>query len=635
MGRTDLAWAVGLFLCALTLRLLHLTTIRESPFFVHLMLDPLMYDRWGLRIADGAWLGERPFFQDPLYAYFLGGIYAALGQRHVPVVLVQSLLGSLVPPLIYLAAKPWFRRATAATAGGMAVVYLPAIYYGGLILKTWMTVLLVSLFLWLLSRALIRRSRGIEWLWAGSVLGLACLTRGNLILFLPVLVLWLLIDASLPDRWRSVRAALLLTAGTLAVLAPATLHNRIVGGEWILTTSNAGQNFYIGNNPLNRTGEYAPLPFVDPNPKHEEQGFAAEARRRTGRALSAAEISSFWLSESLTWIREQPGDWVTLLWRKLRTYWTAYEVPDNLDYYLYRERAPLLRLPIPGFGLAAPLGLLGAALALRRPGWSRVLLLYLVVYSASVILFFVFSRFRMAMLPALLVFSGFGAVELARRTRSALSSEGFGPVARAGSLFLLFFILVNLPVRAREESLAYRIAAAAGLPVRAETSATAHFNLGVAYAARAKEIDDGEAMLVLAEDQLRAAVDQAPDSAKVRVELGKVLARQQRNREAIAVYAEAGAIEPGDYRIDHALGLLHRRLGELAEAEVRFRRALASAPRHAASATRLGEVLLEMNRPREAAQAFRRALHLAPGDRAARDGLNDAESRVVSGTSDP
>jgi tetratricopeptide (TPR) repeat protein len=157
----------------------------------------------------------------------------------------------------------------------------------------------------------------------------------------------------------------------------------------------------------------------------------------------------------------------------------------------------------------------------------------------------------------------------------------------------------------------------------------------VAYAARAKEIEDSRAMLLLAEEQLRLSVRQAPESAKVRVELGKVLARQQRNREAIAVYVDAGAIEPGNYRIDHALGLLHRRLGELAEAELRFRRALASAPRHAASATRLGEVLLEMDRPREAAQAFRRALQSAPGDRAARSGLSDAESRLVSGSSDP
>ena len=94
-------------------------------------------------------------------------------------------------------------------------------------------------------------------------------------------------------------------------------------------------------------------------------------------------------------------------------------------------------------------------------------------------------------------------------------------------------------------------------------------------------------------------------------------------------------MEPGDYRIHHALGLLHRRVGELAEAELNFRRALASAPRHAASATRLGEVLLETDRPREAAQAFRRALQLAPDDRAARNGLADAESRLVNASSDP
>ena len=126
---------------------------------------------------------------------------------------------------------------------------------------------------------------------------------------------------------------------------PATLHNRIAGGEWILTTSNAGQNFYIGNNPLNSSGEYQWLPFVDPNPKYEERDFAREAERRSGRKLGAAQTSRFWFSAALSWIRKEPAAWLRLSWRKLAAYWGAYEIPDNLDFYLYREGAPVLRLP--------------------------------------------------------------------------------------------------------------------------------------------------------------------------------------------------------------------------------------------------------------------------------------------------
>jgi 4-amino-4-deoxy-L-arabinose transferase-like glycosyltransferase len=618
--RADRAWTAGLFAAGLLLRVIHLVTVRSSPFFEHLMLDAAMYDAWGRRIAAGALLGEGPFFQDPLYAYFLGALYALAGHDHVTVVLVQSLLGSLVAPLIYLAAKPWLSRAAAAAGGAIAALYLPSIYYGGLILKTWMTVVLVALLLLLLSRVLRDEERPTGWLVVGLVLGLACLTRGNLVLLVPLLALWLL-----ARRGRSAApAAALLVAGAALAIAPATLHNRLAGGEWIPTTANAGQNFYIGNNALNRSGEYAALPFVDPNPKHEQRDFAAEARRRSGRDLGYAEASRFWFGEALDWIGENPRAWLALLGRKLGAYWGAYEIPDNLDYYLYRESAPVLRLPVPGFGLVAPLAVLGAVLAWRRPGWPRLLVLLVAVYSLSVVFFFVFSRFRMAAMPALFALAGFGLVELWRRTGQALRRDGPMPLLRAAALLLLFLALINLPLRAQQGSLTQRIAESAGIPVRVEHSATALFNLGLSHAARALEEEEPGESLLLAERHLRQAVRLDPRFAEVHVELGKVLARQGRNAEAIEVYLDAEAIEPANYRVQHALGLLHRRLKQPVEAEARFRRALQLAPNHAASAIRLGELLVELGRPEEAEMLFRRALRLAPGSAAARRGLEAA-----------
>jgi len=636
--RAGWLWASGLFVAALALRLAHLVTIRDSPFFRHLILDPRMYDEWGQRIAAGFWLGQRPFFQDPLYAYFLGALYALFGHRYFPVLVLQALLGALVPVLVYLAARPWFGQRAAAAGGVIAAVYLPSVYYGGLILKTWMTVLLVALTLWLLSSTLSRGERGPAWFWTGVCSGLACLTRGNLILALPLLAAWTLAGKPAGEKGTS-RAgrfgpALWLLAGAALTILPATLHNRIAGGEWIPTTSNEGQNFFIGNNPLNRTGEYERLPFVSPNPQHEEAGFSAEARRRTGRELTAREVSRFWFSEARAWIRAEPAAWGALLWRKLRAYWGAYEIPDNLDYYLYRESAPLLRLPIPGFGLIAPLGLLGGALAWKRRGWPRLLVLYVAVYSLSVVLFFVFSRFRMAMMPALFPLAGFALVELWARSRAVARDRG-ARRALLGALLLLLacLVFVNVPVRARAGGPACRLAAALGLPARPETSATAHFNLGVTLAALAADSEDPAATLRQAEAELRQAIGEDPGRAGLRVELGKVLARQGRNREAIEVYRGAAALEPGDYRIHHTLGLLFRREGDAGAAEAAFRAALALAPRHAASATRLGETLLEQGRPEEAAEMFPRALRLAPGNRAAMKGLRAAEAAAGGPTS--
>ncbi|HXV76747.1 MAG TPA: tetratricopeptide repeat protein, partial [Candidatus Polarisedimenticolaceae bacterium] len=127
-----------------------------------------------------------------------------------------------------------------------------------------------------------------------------------------------------------------------------------------------------------------------------------------------------------------------------------------------------------------------------------------------------------------------------------------------------------------------------------------------------------------AEAELRAALAEQHQS-KYHVELGKVLARQNRDREAIAAYLAAERLEPRDYRIPHALGLLHRRTGDLASSAAALGRALRLEPRHTPSAVRLGEVLLESGRATEAAEAFRYALQNDPDNREAREGLMRAE----------
>ena len=57
--------------------------------------------------------------------------------------------------------------------------------------------MLGSLLLWLLSRALAGGGGWAIWPLSGVVVALACLTRGNLLLLVPLLVVWLLLRA--PD----------------------------------------------------------------------------------------------------------------------------------------------------------------------------------------------------------------------------------------------------------------------------------------------------------------------------------------------------------------------------------------------------------------------------------------------------
>jgi hypothetical protein len=411
----------------------------------------------------------------------------------------------------------------------------------------------------------------------------------------------------------------------LALLLP-TLHNYAAAGELIPATTNWGQIYFIGNNATNPNGRFQELSLVRYDPSVEHIDLKREAQRRAGSGLAHRDVSRFWFAAGLEWTREHPGDWARLMWSKFRVFWGAYETPASLDYYLYRRHAPVLRIPLPGFGLLGPLALLGCVLAWPRRGWPRLLVVISVVTSLLVTTFFVLTRFRMVLMPALYVLAALGAVELARRMQVAVRDRRRIPALIAVLLFAVFGVFVNLPVQATVDSWRYNIAGVLHLPRKLETTARAHWNLGVHYAARADESPDPALLLELAELELRTALEEDAQPTTY-LELGKVLARSHRNAEAIEVYRRIAEFEPNNYRTHHVLGLLHRRVGDLDAAEAAFHRALSIAAQHAASSVQLGEVLLERGRNTEAAEQFRRALSIRPDDRAARAGLATAESR--------
>src|SRR3954469_12369993 len=100
--------ALGIFLLALSLRLLHVWQILRSPFFDVLLGDAHSYDEWARKIAAGEWVGRDVFYQAPLYPYFLGAIYATVGPSLLAVRVIQAVIGAASCALVALAAQRFF-----------------------------------------------------------------------------------------------------------------------------------------------------------------------------------------------------------------------------------------------------------------------------------------------------------------------------------------------------------------------------------------------------------------------------------------------------------------------------------------------------------------------------------------------
>lgn len=401
-------WLAGAVALGTALRVGYVWSLRDTPWFGHLVVDPEYYDAWAQRIAAGDWLGSGAFYMDPLYPYVLGALYRVAGRD---LLLARLMNVAFSAGACVLVARIGTRLGGAAVGGLAALgfaLYLPEIFYTGEIDKTSLSVLLAAA-----SLALFLQRRPAADFGAGVATAAAGLTRANFLLFIPAGAL-----GALLDRSRRYLGAALVLAGAALVLVPVAWRNHHVSGAWVLTTTQMGQNLYTGNNPSNPYGAYGAVPFVRPNPHFEEGDFRAEAERRTGRPMRPSEVSSFWLDATLAHVAAEPGFAARAAGRKLLLFWNDFEISDNQDQYLMQRFSRVLRLPLLGFGIVGPLGLLGALLGWSRSRDVRVLAAFVALYCASIVVFFLFSRYRLPVVVALLPLAALGASELAARLRA-------------------------------------------------------------------------------------------------------------------------------------------------------------------------------------------------------------------------
>lgn len=390
------------FSLSLIVRLFHLIEISLTrPFYKELVIDAKAYDKWGQDIASGNILGTGVFSQDPLYPYFLGLVYSLFGHNLLAVVLIQGAIGSLTAVLIYLIGKRLINGNSGLIAGIMWAFYPPIIFHEGLIMKEGVAAFLATLAVYTL---ILAKEVGYSryWFLCGAAFGLSALTRGNIILVIPVILLWALFD----NRADFIKILLIFLLGLVVVFMPVTLRNKIVGGEMVLTTSQAGANFYWGNNK-EAMGSFIPAPpFVRQTPVYEQQDFAKEAMRLTGeKYMSNSEISRFWFKKSFDFILENPWRFAWLEYQKLVLLFNKEELSDNYTFYYLNRFSTVLSYSPVTFWMISSLGLLGMVLSLGS--WRRLSVLYLFIfsYSLSLIVFFVSSRYRLILAPFLTVFA--------------------------------------------------------------------------------------------------------------------------------------------------------------------------------------------------------------------------------------
>jgi Flp pilus assembly protein TadD len=111
-----------------------------------------------------------------------------------------------------------------------------------------------------------------------------------------------------------------------------------------------------------------------------------------------------------------------------------------------------------------------------------------------------------------------------------------------------------------------------------------------------------------------------PDDGRLLMAEGIALAELDRLPEAVTrLRAATTRLPPSQrHRAANNLAVVYQRLGDDGAAEIRFREAIAASPTDARYHRNLAELLEHRGRRAEARASYRRALELAPEDRAAR-----------------
>lgn len=593
------AWLV--FAVALAIRALELWELADTPLLEFVLGDAKNYVAWGRELAAGNWLGDETFYQAPLYPYFLGVLFSVFGDDLFAVRVFQLFMGSGSCVLIALAGARFFSPRAGLAAGLGMAVYGPAVYADAMIQKSVLDIFFVCLSLWLVSvmatRPSVRACLGL-----GMALGTMTLTRENALVFPVVLVPWLALALDADRRSRAAFAAWFVL-GMALVLGPVAVRNWVVGGEFHLTTSQFGHNFYIGNNPA-ADGTYAPLIEGRGDPRVERLDAIELAEHALGKKLSPSEVSGFYTERALQFILGEPVDWLRLMLRKVLLVFTSTEMVDTEDQYTHAENSFVLTATgsLFHFGVLTPVALLGVILTWSRRRHLLPLYLMFTLYTATLVIFYVFARYRLPLVPFLVLFAGAG-VAYGRDYFGTSTNSGRGGVA---VVLVMTAVLCNWPIADKDY-------------MRSVT----HYNLGNELA--------GVGRVDQAIDEFRLAMSLYSKNAFAAHNLGALLAGKGDLDGAEAHYRIALGINPNYAQAHFNLGRTLVQAGSIALGVEQFDRGLVAEPMHPEIQTELGELFERLGDRAEAIARYQAALRLEPSSARAQGNLMRARNAEAGG----
>jgi len=344
-------------------------------------------------------------FMPPVYPLFLALLRWCTGDIPWLYKVFQIVISSLTVLVLYaLTYDLSGKEIPSLLAGLIMAVYPPLVAYGISINTVTFETFFVIVGIWSVLRAVKRNSVFAASL-VGLTLSLAALTRATWLALLLLLLIWMVAYPTSKPR-RRMRQVVVLIIVAVLVLSPWIVRNYLLHGKVVVTSTNGGLNFWIGNNP-NATGEY-----IFPTRINRDLVLSVADRPELER-------DRVFYAQGLAFVRRNPYRFLSLFCKKL--FYFLFFRPNIGSSYSTAD-IPLFEWAKIGFIVSwlallpfAFLGLLHAEIGTRAQ-----LLLALPLVTSAIIsaIYFVGTRFRTPADGLVIIWASFGLFHLYGRWKS-------------------------------------------------------------------------------------------------------------------------------------------------------------------------------------------------------------------------
>ena len=261
-------------------------------------------------------------YTQPLYAWFLAGLYWPVDRSWAVVGLAQVLVAVVTALLVLAIGTHLASVRTGVLAALVATLHPYLVWHDIHVNREILDGLLAAAIVLLALLAYERRSLPLA-LGLGAVTGLAILSNARLLLLPLVLapyVAWRVRPAG-----RAIAAAALVVVGAALVTAPWVVRNKVVIGCATITTDTRA--LWKANNPatydvLARGGWIDDVPDLPDVPPWPEK--AAGISVAAARAVDECAQSSFYRDEVFDFWREHPGEKARLAVQAVGMLWSPF-----------------------------------------------------------------------------------------------------------------------------------------------------------------------------------------------------------------------------------------------------------------------------------------------------------------------